>query len=90
MSPEYASVADRLARAIMQCGIDYYSRMFDVDYKIANTNIELYLPEHRYALNIAVSGKIKERLKEVLSLYQKVIKEAKERNLSKKEKRIIE
>lgn len=89
-SPEYASVADRLARAIMQCGIDYYSRMFDVDYKIANTNIELYLPEHRYALNIAVSGKIKERLKEVLSLYQKVIKEAKERNLSKKEKRIIE
>lgn len=87
-NPEYAAIADRLARAIMQCGIDYYSRMFDVDYKIANTNIELYLPEHKYALNIAVSGKIKERLKEVLSLYQKVIKEAKERNLSKKEKRI--
>jgi len=86
---EYAAVADRLARAIMQCGIDYYSRMFDVDYKIANTNIELYLPEHKYALNIAVSGKIKERLKEVLSLYQKIIKEAKARNVSKKDKRQI-
>ena len=86
-NPEYAAVADRLARAIMQCGIDYYSRMFDVDYKIANTNIELYLPEHRYALNIAVSGKIKERLKEVLSLYQKIINEAKARNVSKKDKR---
>lgn len=86
---EYAAVADRLARAIMQCGIDYYSRMFDVDYKIANTNIELYLPEHKYALNIAVSDKIKERLKEVLSLYQKVIRDARERNLSKKEKRMI-
>ena len=86
---EYGAVADRLARAIMQCGIDYYSRMFDVDYKIANTNIELYLPEHRYALNIAVSGKIKERLKEVLSLYQKIIREAKERNSSKKDKRVI-
>jgi len=84
---EYAAVADRLARGIMQCGIDYYSRMFDVDYKIANTNIELYLPEHKYALNIAVSGKIKERLKEVLSLYQKIIKEAKARNISKKDKR---
>lgn len=83
---EYAAVADRLAQAIMQCGIDYYSRMFDVDYKIANTNIELYLPEHKYALNIAVSAKTKERLQEILSLYQKVIKEAKERNLSKKEK----
>jgi len=88
-NPEYAAVADRLARAIMQCGIDYYSRMFDVDYKIANTNIELYLPEHKYALNIAVSGKIKERLKEVLSLYQKIIKEAKARNVSKKDKRQI-
>jgi len=86
---EYAVIADRLARAIMQCGIDYYSRMFDVDYKIANTNIELYLPEHKYALNIAVSGKIKERLKEVLSLYQKIIKEAKSRNVSKKDKRQI-
>lgn len=86
---EYAAVADRLARAIMQCGIDYYSRMFDVDYKIANTNIELYLPEHKYALNIAVSFKVRERLKEILSLYQKVIKEAKERNLSKKEKHLI-
>jgi hypothetical protein len=89
INPEYAAVADRLARAIMQCGIDYYSRMFDVDYKIANTNIELYLPEHKYALNIAVSGKIKERLKEVLSLYQKIIKEAKARNVSKKDKRQI-
>ena len=88
-NPEYAAVADRLAKAIMQCGIDYYSRMFDVDYKIANTSIELYLPEHRYALNIAVSGKIKERLKEILSLYQKVIKEAKARNVSKKNKRQI-
>jgi len=88
-NPEYAGVADRLARAIMQCGIDYYSRMFDVDYKIANTNIELYLPEHKYALNIAVSGKIKDRLKEVLNLYQKVIKEAKARNLSKKDRRQI-
>jgi len=88
-NPEYAAVADRLARAIMQCGIDYYSRMFDVDYKIANTNIELYLPEHKYALNIAVSGKIKERLKEILSLYQKIIKEAKARNVSKKDKRQI-
>ncbi|HTK19082.1 MAG TPA: hypothetical protein VL442_06205 [Mucilaginibacter sp.] len=86
---EYAAIADRLARAIMQCGIDYYSRMFDVDYKIANTNIELYLPEHKYALNIAVSSKIKERLKEVLSLYQKIIKEAKARNVSKKDKRQI-
>ena len=88
-SPDYAAVADRLARAIMQCGIDYYSRMFDVDYKIANTNIELYLPEHKYALNIAVSGKIKDRLKEVLNLYQKIIKEAKARNVSKKDKRQI-
>lgn len=86
---EYAAVADRLARVIMQCGIDYYSRMFDVDYKIANANIELYLPEHKYALNIAVSVKVKERLKEILSLYQKVIKEAKERNLSKKDKQMI-
>ncbi|MBS1519704.1 MAG: hypothetical protein JST50_01805 [Bacteroidetes bacterium] len=88
-NPEYAGVADRLARAIMQCGIDYYSRMFDVDYKIANTNIELYLPEHKYALNIAVSGKIKDRLKEVLTLYQKIIKEAKARNVSKKDKKAI-
>jgi hypothetical protein len=86
---EYAAVADRLARAIMQCGIDYYSRMFDVDYKIANTNIELYLPEHKYALNIAVSGKIKDRLKEVLNLYQKIIRESKERNVSKKDKKVI-
>lgn len=86
-NPEYAAVTDRLARAIMQCGIDYYSRMFDVDYKIANTNIELYLPEHKYALSIAVSGKIKDRLKEVLNLYQKVIREAKAKNLSKKDKR---
>lgn len=86
---EYVAVADRLAQAIMQCGIDYYSRMFDVDYKVANTNIELYLPEHKYALNIAVSAKVKERLKEILSLYQKIIKEAKERNLSKKEKHMI-
>jgi hypothetical protein len=88
-NPEYAVVADRLARAIMQCGIDYYSRMFDVDYKIANTNIELYLPEHKYALSIAVSGKIKDRLKEVLNLYQKVTKEAKAKNLSKKDKRLF-
>jgi hypothetical protein len=84
---EYAAVADRLARAIMQCGIEYYSRMFDVDYKIANTNIELYLPEHKYALNIAVSAKIKERLKEVLNLYQKIVKEAKARNISQRDKR---
>lgn len=86
-NPQYAAVADRLALAIMQCGIDYYSRMFDVDYKIANTNIELYLPEHKYALSIVVSGKIKDRLKEVLNFYQKVIKEAKAKNLSKKDKR---
>lgn len=86
-NPEYAAVADRLAQTIMQCGIDYYSRMFDVDYKIANTNIEMYLPEHKYALSIAISGKIKDRLKEVLYLYQKVIKEAKAKNLSKKDKR---
>jgi len=86
---EYAAVADRLARAVMQCGIDYYSRMFDVDYKIANINIELYLPEHRYALNIAVPGKTKERLKEILNLYQKKIREAKEVTISKKGKRVI-
>ena len=88
-SPEYTAMADRLARTIMQCGIDYYSRMFDVDYKMANTNIESYLPEHKYALNIAVAGKTKERLKEILNLYQKKIREAKEISATEKGKRVM-
>ena len=85
--PGYAAIADKLARAIMQCGIDYYSRLFDVDYKLANSSIESYLPEHKYALNIAVSGKTKDRLKEILNLYQKKIKEAKDKIASGKEKK---
>lgn len=85
--PGYAAIADKLARAIMQCGIDYYSRLFDVDYKLANSSIESYLPEHKYALNIAVSGKTKERLKEILNLYQKKIREAKDKIASRKEKK---
>ena len=85
--PGYAAIADKLARAIMQCGIDYYSRLFDLDYKLANSSIETYLPEHKYALNIAVSGKTKERLKEILNLYQKKIREAKDKIASRKEKK---
>jgi hypothetical protein len=85
--PDYAAVADKLARAIMQCGIDYYSRLFDVDYKLANSSIESYLPEHKYALNIAVSAKTRDRLKEILNLYQKKIKEAKDKITSRAEKK---
>jgi hypothetical protein len=85
--PGYATIADKLARAIMQCGIDYYSKLFDVDYKLANSSIESYLPEHKYALNIAVSVKTKDMLKEILNLYQKKIREAKEKIAPGKEKR---
>jgi hypothetical protein len=85
--PGYAPIADKLARAIMQCGIDYYSKLFDVDYKLANSSIESYLPEHKYALHIAVSVKTKDMLKEILNLYQKKIREAKEKISPGKEKR---
>lgn len=86
-SREYAAIADKLAHTIMQCGIDYYSQLFDVDYKLANSSIESYLPEHRYALNIAVSSKAKDSLKDVLNLYQKKIDEVRDQNVLRKGKR---
>ena len=84
---QYAAIADKLASEIMQCGIDFYSHLFDIDYKLANNNIELYLPEHKYALSIAVSNQTKDRLKEILNLYQKKIKENKDKGISKKGKK---
>jgi hypothetical protein len=80
--PEYVAIADKLAHEIMQCGIDYYSHLFDMDYKVANKSMASYLPEHEYALSIAVSERVRERLKEILYLYRKKIRESKGKPVS--------
>lgn len=74
---QYANIADMLSHEIMQCGIDYYSYLFDIDYKLANTNIASYLSEQEYALGIAVSNEAKDRLKDILNLYKKKSAETK-------------
>jgi len=75
--PLYSAIADKLSHEIMQCGIDYYSHLFDMDYKVANRSMASYLPEHEYALSIAVSEQARDRLKEILQLYRKKIRESK-------------
>lgn len=82
--PQYATIADKLAHEIMQCGIDYYSYLFDTDYKLANSSIASYLLQHEYALSIAVSAQTRARLKEILNLYQQKIREGKTNQPKKK------
>ncbi|MCX6164484.1 MAG: hypothetical protein NTU73_06420, partial [Ignavibacteriae bacterium] len=53
----YQFIADRLAMAIFECGIDFFS---------ATGNDDIFQPEYEYALSIAVSKNTKQTIKKSL------------------------
>lgn len=54
---EYQSIADRLAIAIFECGIDFFN---------ASGNDDIFQPEYEYALSISVSNNVKHKIKDSL------------------------
>lgn len=73
--PQYSVIADKLSNEIIQCGVAFYSYLFNTDHKLANSSIETYLPEHEYAWSIAATDTAKDKAKGILDIYQKLIKE---------------
>lgn len=57
-STQYEMIADRLAKEILQCGIDYYNNTDDED------DVENAMVIQKYALSIAASQLTKDRCKE--------------------------
>lgn len=67
---QYQTIADKLSIEIVQCGIDAFNscKTLDggIDYFNAIKSEESYLKDYEYALNIAATGRAKERAKENL------------------------
>ena len=82
--PQYSLIADRLSNEIIQCGVAFYSYLFNTDHKLANNSIESYLPEHEYAWSIAATDTAKDKAQGILDIYQKLIKENGDKKPEKK------
>lgn len=63
---QYQMIADKLAREILQCGIDYYNKTEDDD------ALQKTMALHKYALFIAVGQMVKERCKENVEILESV------------------
>jgi hypothetical protein len=81
---QYSVIADKLSNEIVQCGVAFYSYLFNTDHKLANSNIEAYLPEHEYAWSIAATDKAKDKAKGILDIYQKLINESSDKKPAKR------
>src|SRR6202012_396115 len=82
--PQYSAIADKLSNEIIQCGVAYYSYLFNTDHKLANGSIASYLPEHEYAWSIAATDTAKDKAKGILDIYQKLIRENGDKKPAKK------
>lgn len=63
--PQYQSIADNLAKQILQCGINYFNNSDDDD------DVEKALEIQQYAFNIAIGRIIKDRCKQNVDILLK-------------------
>jgi hypothetical protein len=68
-SPQYQMIADNLAKAILQCGINYYNNAPDSDIESPRKAIVL----QEYALKIAVGQLAKQRCQENYDIIKKAV-----------------
>lgn len=79
---QYQTVADNLAKQILQCGINYYNNSEEPDSAIKA------MPLQEYALQIAVGTLTKDRCKKNVDILQKIVAELPPKKIWEDDKKI--